>query len=247
MSQSDRTHLSPFPTTRWTLIRRVQKGGEAEAATAMNEICRQYWYPIYAFARRRGFSATDAEDITQIFFQRLIASETIQAARQEKGLMRSFMLSLLKRVISNHVRDATAEKRGGSFTATLSLDDLTAEDRYIREPADAHDPDSLFDRAWAREVLEAAERKLRGEFEKADNLEGYSQLREFLPLGDNATPYAAVAENLAIAEGTLRLQIHRMRKRYAKCIEEEIEQTVTNAGDVKAELAHLMAVIGSGG
>ena len=247
MPQPAKSKLSPFPTTSWTLIQKVQKGSEGDAARAMEEICRQYWYPIYAFARRQGFSAHDAEDLTQVFFQRLIASETLQAARQDRGLMRSFMLSLLKRVISNHVRDATAEKRGGSFTATISLDDDTAEDRYVREPADLRDPDTLFDRAWAQRVLDAAGKKLRDDFARADNLEGYDQLREFLPLGDNATPYSKVAQTLGLAEGTLRLQIHRMRKRYGKCIEEEIAQTVSSPEEVKAELAHLMAVIGGGG
>jgi DNA-directed RNA polymerase specialized sigma24 family protein len=244
MSQSDKTSLSPFPTTRWTLIRRAQKGGEAEAAHAMEEICRQYWYPIYAFARRGGFSAEDAEDLTQTFFQRLIASETILAARQEKGLLRTFMLALLKRVTANHFRHASAEKRGGSAAATLSLDDETAEERYIREPADIHDPDMLFDRAWAQGVLDAAQKKLRADFAKADNLESFDQLSEFLPLGDNATPYAEAAARLAISEATLRLQIHRMRKRYGKLIEEEITHTVNDPAEVKTELAHLMAVIG---
>ncbi|MDZ4401672.1 sigma factor [Prosthecobacter sp.] len=244
MSQSDKTSISPFPTTRWTLIRRAQKGGETEAARAMEEICRQYWYPIYAFARRGGFSAADAEDLTQTFFQRLIASETIQAARQEKGHLRTFMLALLKRVIANYFRHASAEKRGGSPAATLSLDDENAEDRYIREPADIHDPDLLFDRTWAQGVLDAAEKKLRQDFAKADNLDSFTQLREFLPLGDNATPYAAVAKKLGIAETALRLQIHRMRKRYGKLIEEEIAQTVHEPAEIKAELAHLMAAIG---
>lgn len=243
MSPPDKSSLSPFPTTRWTLIRRAQKGGEAEAARAMEEICRQYWYPIYAFARRAGFAAQDAEDLTQTFFQRLITSETILAARQEKGLLRTFMLALLKRVTANHFRHASAEKRGGS-AATLSLDDETAEERYIREPADIHDPDMLFDRAWAQGVLDAAEKKLRADFAKADNLDSYDQLREFLPLGDNATPYTAAAKKLGINEATLRLQIHRMRKRYGKCIEETIAQTVNEPAEVKTELAHLMAVIG---
>lgn len=246
MSQTENTNFTPFPATRWTLIRRVQKGGEAEAARAMDEICRQYWYPIYAFARRGGFNAMDAEDLTQTFFQRLIASETIHAAREEKGLMRSFMLSLLKRVISNHVRHASAEKRGGPAGVTVSFDDVAAEERYTHEPADIHDPDTLFDRAWAQGVLEAAEKKLRAEFASADNLDGYEQLREFLPLGDNVTPYAAVAKKLGVAEGTLRLQVHRMRKRYGKLIEEEIAQTVNSQDEVKNELAHLMAVIGRG-
>lgn len=239
-----KTNLSPFPTTSWTLIHAVQKGGEAEAARAMEQVCRQYWFPIYAFARRQGFSPQDAEDLTQVFFQRLIASETIQAAREEKGRMRSFMLSLLKRVISNHVRHASAEKRGGSPGATLSIDEHEAEERYAHEPLDIQDADALFDRAWAEKLLEAAEENLRRDFARADNLEGFEQLREFLPLGDNATPYPEVARKLGIAEGTLRLQIHRMRKRYGKLIEEEIAQTVEGPEEVKAERAHLMAVMG---
>lgn len=233
-----------FPPTRWTLIQRVQRGSAAEAARALEEICGQYWYPIYAFARRSGFPRHDAEDLTQNFFQRLIASETIQAAQQEKGRLRSFMLALLKRVMANHLRGLHAEKRGGSPAATLSLDEPAAEERYAHEPADIRDPDTLFDRAWAEGVLAAAEAKLRADFATADNLEGYEQLREFLPLGDNATPYAAVAKKLGLAEGTLRLQIHRMRKRYGALIENEICQTVAEPTEVKAELDHLMAVIG---
>ncbi len=243
MSPPAQTQLASFPLTRWSLIRQVQKGNQVDAAKAMEELCRQYWYPIYAFARHQGFSAHDAEDLTQVFFQRLITSETIQAARQERGLMRTFMLSLLKHVISNHIRHATAQKRGGTH-ATIDFDSLDAEARYAHEPADRIDTATLFDRAWARSVLVAAEKKLRLCFEEAQNLDGYEQLREFLPLGANVTPYATVAERLRITEATLRLQIHRMRKRYARLIEQEIELTVSHPTDVKAELEHLMAVIG---
>lgn len=241
------THLASFPATRWTLIRRVQKGDERDARKAMEEICRQYWYPLYAFARHRGFSAHDAEDLTQDLFRRVITTEIIHSARQEQGLMRSFLLSLLKKVISNHVRDASALKRGGPDTATISFTDLEAEGRYALEPAYIHDADTLFDRAWAQGVLDAAETKLRESFAEGNNLDGYDQLREFLPLGDNVTPYEDVARKLNITESALRQQISRVRKRYAKLIEQEIAQTVRHPDEVKAELAHLMAVIGAGG
>lgn len=210
----------------------------------MEEICHQYWYPIYAFARRAGFAAHDAEDLTQTFFQRLITSETIQAVRQEKGHLRTFMLSLLKRVISNHIRHASAEKRGGPLGATLSFDDESAEDRYLAEPADLLDPAALFDHAWAGEVLREAEQMLRAEFVRGNNLEDFERLREYLPLGENTTPYPELAASLDISEPALRLQIHRMRKRYARCIEDKIEQTVGTPDDAKAELEHLMKVIG---
>ena len=244
MSQPDNSRFAPFPATRWTLVRRVKNGGAADAAEAMNEICRQYWYPIYAFTRRHGFPAHDAEDIAQTFFQRIVTSEAIHDAEEEKGQLRSFMLAMLKRLIANHVRHASTQKRGGTRLATISFDDLNAEERYKHEPADVRDPETLFDRAWAAGILDAAEKKLQADFAKADNLEDYHQLREYLPLGDNATPYADVAEKIGISEGALRLQIHRMRKRYAKCIEEEIVQTVSCPEEVKAELEHLMNVIG---
>ncbi|MFO1436746.1 MAG: hypothetical protein U1F81_00400 [Verrucomicrobiaceae bacterium] len=244
MSIPPRTSQVAFPSTRWSLVQSMRKGGEAEAAQALNEICRHYWYPIYAFTRRNGFSRHDAEDITQAFFQLVVTSEMILSAREENGRLRSFMLALLKRIISKHIRHVSAQKRGGSPNATLSFDDDTAEDRYLAEPADVRDPAALFDRAWAEEVLREAEQMVRADFARGDNLEDFERLREFLPLGDNATPYAELAASMAISESALRLQIHRMRKRYARCIEDQIAETVSTPDDAKAELEHLMKVIG---
>lgn len=235
---------SSFPTTSWTLIRKVQQGGEADARRAMEAICRGYWYPIYAFARSSGFDVQDAEDVTQLFFQDMITHESLQRAREDRGRLRTFMLAMLKRILSKQRRHESAAKRGGSREATLSFDDESAEERYSREPADLTDPDKLFDRAWAEGVLMAAEEKLRAECAGADDLESFEMLAEFLPLGDNATPYAEVAMRLHIEQGTLRLQIHRMRKRYAKLIEAEIAQTIHDTAELKTELAHLMAAMG---
>ncbi len=237
---------SDFPTTRWTLVGRVQAGTEVDARAAMEEICRTYWYAIYAFARRYGFSPHDAEDVTQVFFQNLVSRETIQAARQEKGRLRTFMLAMLQQIISNHLRHDRAEKRGGGFSV-ISIDEALAERLYAQEPASQENTDLFFDRAWAASVLHAAETRLREDYQKADNLEVFEQLREFLPLGDNATPYAEAAKRLSIKEATLRLQIHRMRKRYARLIEQVIAETVGDEAGQKAELTHLMSVIGRGG
>ena len=233
-----------FPTTSWSLIRRVQCGSPAEAAKALEEVCRCYWYPVYAYARRYGLDVQDAEDITQDFFQNLVASDSLQVTSEEKGRLRSFMLAVLKRSLSKQLRRDYAAKRGGSRGATLSLDELDPESRYAAEPVDQADPEVLFDRTWAAEVLASAESKLRADFEKADNLDTFEAVQEFLPHGDNSTPYAAVATKLGITEGTVRLQIHRMRKRYAKLIEHEITQTVVDPSEVKSELEHLMTVVG---
>ncbi|MCB1085748.1 MAG: sigma-70 family RNA polymerase sigma factor [Verrucomicrobiae bacterium] len=232
-----------FPTTSWTLIRKVQKGDEREATAAMEEICRQYWYPVYAFNRRQGFGEADAEDLTQDFFRALVTRETIQAAREEKGRLRSFMLNMLREMNANHRRSRATEKRGGR-AVIVSLDETDAEERYRHEPAGITDPARLFDRAWAERLLAAATERLREDFEEGDNLEDFEQLREYLPLGDQGTPYAAAAAKLGVKEGALRLQIHRMRKRYAKHLEAEIAQTVADPAEQKAELAYLLEVVG---
>jgi len=238
--------LSPFPVTRWTLIQEIQRGSEGDAARAMEEICRQYWYPLYAFARHRGLSSHDAEDITQVVFQNLLTHDALQSVHAEKGRMRTFMLAMLKNLISKKHRHDTAEKRGGPKAPLVSFDEMSAEERYLSEPATQNDSDTLFDRAWATGVLTAAEEKLRAEYASANNTETFEPLREFLPLGANATPYADVAKTLAVTESTLRLLIHRMRKHYGELIEEEIAQTVNDPEEAKAELQHLLSVIGTG-
>ncbi len=255
MFQPDRTNFkmsspspsSEFPATRWTLVRSVQKGGEVEAAQALEQLCRSYWYPIYAYARRRGLAAEDAEDITQAFFHNLVTYHVLQDARQEKGRLRGFMLGLLKRVMAKQHRHDIATKRGGARPQLISFQDSSAEARYSVEAADQGDADLLFDRAWASGILAEAEAKLRADYVKAENVETFEALREFLPLGDNVTPYSDVARRLGIGEATMRLQIHRMRKRYGKLIEDGIAQTVSSPEELKSELAHLMAVIGEPG
>ena len=232
-----------FPTTNWTLIRTIQHSTGPDAVAAMEEICSRYWYPIYVFHRRHGFAVADAEDLTQDFFRALVMRETIQAAREEKGRLRSFILNMLREMIAKHRRHHSALKRGGSVVM-ISFEAFQPEERYVGEPAEITDPAWLFDRAWAERLLAAATERLREDFAKADNLEDFEHLREYLPLGENATPYAEVARKSGIAEGALRLQIHRMRKRFAKHIEAEIAETVSDPEEQKAELAHLMAVMG---
>lgn len=234
---------SMFPSTSWTLVQKIKRGSEEDARCALEEVCRSYWYPIYAYVRRSGHSQHDAEDLTQAFFQRLIEDRSLLAAQSERGRLRSFLLGVLKRTLADHFEKLRAVKRGG-LAQTISFEDQDAETRYELEPADLNTPDAMFDRAWAQSVLQRAEEKLRSECEKSDDLETFDALREFLPLGENATPYRKVSARLKIEEGTLRLQIHRMRKRYRKHIEDEIAQTVSDPEEQKAELEHLMSAIG---
>lgn len=234
---------SKFPTTHWTLIHRVQAGNEEDAAHAMEEICRQYWFPIYAFARRSGLGAAEAEDATQTFFLEVLADESLQAARREKGRMRTFMLAMLKRSLGHQFRHESAEKRGGGRSATSSWDELTAEERYQHEPAEIIEPEKMFDRAWAEEVHEQAVNRLRAEFEEGENLPLFEAIRNYLPFHPAPAPYAEVAERFGMKEATARQQVSRMRKRYGKLLEEQIAQTADGEDEVKAELAYLMAIL----
>jgi DNA-directed RNA polymerase specialized sigma24 family protein len=233
-----------FPTTSWSLIKRVQKGSPEDAAKAMEEICRQYWYPIYAFARRSSFAPEDAEDMAQTFFQNLVADDAIRAAREEKGRLRAFMLAVLKRLISKQIRYNVAEKRGGTAHATLSWDELTAEEHYALEPATLVDPDALFDRAWAERVLDQSARKLREEFALGDNLALFEAIQDYLPYRTSEpASYPLIAANLAMNEGAVRQQVSRMRKRYAALIEQHIAQTVEGEDEQREELQYLVSVM----
>lgn len=235
---------SPFPTTSWSLVQRVQQGTEADALRALEEICRIYWYPIYAYSRRSGFSPHDAEDLAQVFFQQMIARETLQAARREKGRLRSFMLLLLKQVISRNLRHERAEKRGEG-RALVSLDELEAEERYALEPQEGGDPALIFDRAWAARVLERAEVKLHDDYAKARNLATFEAIRHFLPSGSGEAKYPEVAARLGIRESAVRLQVHRMRKRFAELVDEEITQTIDDPAELQTERDYLIGLVGA--
>lgn len=214
-------------------------------AKAMEEICHQYWYPIYAFARRSGLPPSDAEDMAQAFFQHIVANDAMQTARPEKGRLRTFLLVMLKRLISKQIRHDTARKRGGPGNVTLSLDELDAEGRYAHEPATVEDADKLFDRAWAEQVLERAAQMLRQEFVAGNNLPLFEAIEVFLPMGSESGSYSPIAVKLSMKEGAVRQQVSRMRKRYAALIEEQIAQTVQGEKERAEELQYLMALMGA--
>lgn len=244
MSRSPAAKNPAFPTTSWSLIQRVQKGGAEDAAKAMEEICCQYWYPIYAFARRSNFAPEDAEDMAQTFFQNLVAHDAIRAAQADKGRLRSFMLAMLKRMISKQIRHDVAEKRGGGRKATLSWDELTAEQHYALEPATLADADALFDRAWAERVINQAVAVLRDEFITGNNLPLFEAIQNYLPYRTTEpATYSIIAVLMSMKEAAIRQQVSRMRKRHATLIEEHIAQTVEGEAERREELQYLLAVM----
>ena len=244
MSVPTNERNASFPNTRWSLIQRVQKGSAEDAAKALEEICRQYWYPIYAFARRSSFAPADAEDMAQTFFQNLVAHGAIRAAQEDKGRLRTFMLAMLKRMISKQIRHDVAEKRGGSKNATLSWDELTAEEHYALEPATLPDAEALFDRAWAERVINQAVSVLRDEFITGNNLPLFEAIQNYLPYRPTEpATYSVIAVRMSMKEGAIRQQVSRMRKRYAALIEENIAQTVEGEEERREELQYILAIM----
>lgn len=234
---------SDFPSTHWSLIESARGENEAEARQALENLCERYWYPIYAYLRRSGRTPADAEDLTQSFFQRVVLEKAFHSADQAQGRLRSYLLGVMKRLLSDDKRHREAAKRGGKLQL-LSFDDAEAESRYQLEPADTGSPDHFFDRTWARSVLVDASGRLRELFREGGNAESYEHLSEFLPLGENARSYREVAARMGVDEKVVRLQVHRMRQRYRVLIEETVALTVRDPAEVDDELSYLMSAIG---
>ncbi len=230
-----------FPTTHWTLVTRVREGGAVRKA-ALDELCRVYWYPVYAFLRRRGVTQHDAEDYTQGFFLQLLSDESFCQVDVNKGRLRTFLLHHLKRHLFDRNRFNNAAKRGGK-TATVSFNQMEAEERYANEPLDNRDPERLFTRAWANGLLERVRDKLRADFEDDERPHIFEALLPFLLLDDDLPPYRDVALRLKATEVSVRLMVSRLRLRFRDLLREEIARTVEGPEEVAAELDWLKSVL----
>jgi len=232
-----------FLTTRWSVVLQAAGAGAA-AESALERLCHGYWYPLYVFVRRRGHGAEEAQDLTQEFFARLLASETLQSAVPEKGRFRTFLLAAMKHFLINVWRDANRQKRGG-VSEIISWDSLEAEERYQTEPATGDEEEAVFDRRWARAVVTAALERIRTEMERDGEGERFAVLQEFLQ-GDAGESYAGAAQVLRLSEPAVKSAIFRMRRRYGQCIRDEIMQTVADPEQVEEEIRYLIAVIARG-
>jgi RNA polymerase sigma factor (sigma-70 family) len=231
---------SDFPTTRWTLVIAAADPQRQEARAAMISLCEGYWYPLYAYIRRRGYPADQAQDLTQEFFVRVLEGRYLDRADPKKGRFRSFMLTSLKFFIADEGDRQRAYKRGGG--AVVPLECSSGEERYQREPAHDETPERIFERRWALLVLDRVVEKLRNEFVHHGRLEHFERLKVFL-LGHSDAPYAALAREMNTSEGALKVAIHRLRKRYRELFRQEIADTVADPADVESELRFLAAVL----
>lgn len=234
-----------FATTHWTVVLAAGRGGSPQAEVALEELCRTYWFPLYAYARRHGQSREDAEDLTQGFFARLLEKNFLEGITSERGKFRAFLLVALKRFMANEWDRANRQKRGGGQTL-LSLDWQDAETRYQINPTDDLSPDKLYDRAWAVVVLERVILRLRSESSQGGKGDLYEQLKSFLMLGTDEIPYARAAAELKMSEVAVRVAVHRLRKRYRELLREEIVQTLSNPAQADEEMQALFSALAGG-
>lgn len=229
-----------FVTTQWSVVLDAAQPGAAQSA-ALEELCRAYWYPIYAHVRRSGHGVEDARDLTQEFFARLLERQDVARVRREKGRFRSFLLVALQHFLASEWRRANAQKRGGRLEF-VSLDEVMAEKRYAAEPAQDCDAATLFDRRWALTLLEQVLAQMRREYEQAGKGEQFSQLKGLLS-GDGVPPYAELGARIGLSEGATKVAAHRLRQRYLALLSETIAQTVANPAEVEDELRYLVKVL----
>jgi RNA polymerase sigma-70 factor (ECF subfamily) len=230
-------------TTHWSLVAAARDRDAPEAQEALAALCGSYWYPLYAFVRRQGFDAHQAQDLTQEFFARLLEKDFLQAVDPRKGKFRSFLLAACKHFLANERDRAAALKRGGG-QSVVSLDFHTANDRFAQEPADPWTPERFFERQWALAVLDRVLARLRQEFDRAGKSDFFDRLKFALIGQRSQVPYSELARQLDMTEGAVKVAVHRLRQRYRELLREEVGQTVEEPGRIDEEIRELFAALG---
>ncbi|MBC8126657.1 MAG: sigma-70 family RNA polymerase sigma factor [Gloeobacteraceae cyanobacterium ES-bin-144] len=224
-----------FATTRWTMVR--QAGMSVE--NALEALCSSYWYPLYAYVRRHGFSKEDAEDLTQAFFAMLLERRDFTALKQENGRFRAFLLAALKNYLANE-RDRAGRKKRGSHITHFSLDLQSADSTFQIADATTIAPDAAYDREWAVALLGRVISRLQEEAVADSKAERFEHLKAYLTVGRSEIRYAEAAVSLGMDEGAVRVAVHRLRKRYRELLKDEVAQTLSDPAMVEEELAVLL-------
>jgi len=232
-----------FATTHWSLVvaAKPDEVSETRALKALEELCRAYWYPLYAFVRYRGYSSDDAQDLTQAFFARVIETGGFASADPERGRFRSYLLGMMKHFLANEWHRAQTQKRGGQMQF-IEWDALDPETRYAGASKESDDPEQLFDREWALETIAGALQALRDEMETAGKSQQFDALKGSLT-GEDALRREEMAARLDMTEGAVKVAVHRLRRRYRELLRAAIAETVSNETDLDDEMRYLVAVL----
>lgn len=232
--------IHAFATTRWSMVLRVEEGSDTREQV-LSELCRNYWYPLYAFVRSQGKSQEDAEDLTQAFFVHLLTRSRLEGLAPERGRFRSFLLASCKRFMVDEWRRENAAKRGGGVTP-LDIDTEDMEERFAMEAPGGEMPDRTFDRVWAVSLVDRVCDRLGEDYRRAKKGEHFDRLRECL-MGQNQRTYSELAAESGMSEGGFTMAVKRLRQRFREEIRSEISETIKDPADVDDELRYLLSVL----
>jgi DNA-directed RNA polymerase specialized sigma24 family protein len=232
-----------FVTTHWSVVLASAGTDSPQSRAALEQLCRTYWYPLYSYVRRRGYSHEDAQDLTQGFLLRWLEHRSFARADARNGRLRSFLLAGLNHFLSDQWDRASAQKRGGGQPTISLMDTQGADERYRLEPVDDHSPEKLYDRRWALTLLDQVLARAEQEFREGGKLELFQRLRVFLIAGTGEESYAEVAAELGMSREAVKKAVQRMRHRYYELFREEVAHTVADPAEVEEELRHLCAAI----
>ena len=237
-----------FASTQWSIVRAVGNGDRDAAKSALQELCKLYWYPLYSFVRYQGHDSNAAADMTQAFFADILEREDLKRVDPKLGKFRSFLLASLKNFLRNQYDQENALKRGGG-KRILSLDFASADQRFQREPVAHQDsgktPEQMFERQWAQTLLEQVNSSLRKEYEERGRAHQFDRLNMFLAGKVADDSIAMAAEQLEISEVAAKVAIHRMRRRYGELLRLEILSTVGDVSEVEQEISQLFEALKS--
>ena len=247
MSNKSRHNIAPsnrprFATTHWSIVLAAGKSSSPHQKHALETLCKDYWFPLYAYLRRRGYDTHQAEDHTQAFFAHILEKHDLQTADPKYGKFRSFLLLRLRHFLCDERDRAGAKKRGGG-RKILSLGFQNAEGQYALEPANRLSPEVLFEKSWALTVLERTMDRLEAEMANKDKQKLFDRLKVYLTAEKDVIPYQNMATELKMTEGSVRVTVHRLRRQYRKLLRDEIGQTVAAKGQIDEEIGYLFAAL----
>lgn len=234
-----------FASTHWSVVLTARDGEATQAAAALEKLCRTYWPPLYAFLRREGHGEAEAKDLTQEFFLRMIERDFLQHLRHQRGRFRSFILTFLKNFLLEQRGKASAQKRGGG-RVILSLEQITEEGAFLKEPVDHLSPDQVFERRWAQTVFQVAVDRLGAEYVESGRGAFFDLLKDFQPRQPGSPSYAEIGERFGMTEAAVKSAMQRMRQRHREILREEIANTVTSPAEIDEEIRHLREVLAAG-
>jgi len=235
-----------FVTTHWSVVLTAGRSDTTRARAALESLCQTYWYPLYAYVRRRGYSPEDAKDLTQGFFACLLERQSLANADPDRGKFRSFILGAMNHFLADERAKLQTQKRGGGHKI-LSLDLMAAEERFDLEPSsDDATPDKAFDKQWAAALLNEVLTRLEDAYQREGKMSLFMELKQTLMGTRESQPYAMLAKRLSMNEVAIRTAVHRLRKRYRELLREEIARTVSSPEEVSEEIRYLFQISGGG-